>query len=245
MYDFNENEYGEDEINEENEEEILGFSRLEHDIIESNNDINALTFTHQILNNNQNNLNIDNEDDLVEENVLNENDEYNPTLKLNIKLGTDELARYQCADHKLDLVVKKAIKMHTELTNIIFKINKSNKHFKRCCKLSKIFREKKCRLRIQGKQRWSLVYLILESTKKAYDKNAFDQNDQERCCPVSIEKIELYLQILKPLYLLNIVLQSNHSTIADVIPGKKNKKIVNFKHLFYFFLYFCRYKKAY
>ena len=156
---------------------------------------------------------------------FNDTDEYDPLLgnpipNLNIRLGTDILPRYKCADHKLDLVVKKSIKKHSELSNMITKLNTSNKHFKRVCKLSKIFREKKCRLRLQGKQRWSLVYLILESTKKAHEKKAFDQEDPERCCPISLEKIELYLQILKPLYLLNISLQSNHSTIADTIPGE-------------------------
>ena len=130
------------------------------------------------------------------------------------------MPRYQCADHKLDIVVKTAIKNHTELTKIIQTLNRSNKHFKRVCKLSKIFRKKKCRLRLQGKKRWSLVYLILESTKRAFDRGAFIQDDPERKCPIPYEKIEMYLQILKPLYLLNISFQSNHSTIGDVIPGE-------------------------
>ena len=69
-------------------------------------------------------------------------------------------------------------------------------------------------------------YLILESTKRALDKKAFDQSDDEKRCPINVEKIETYLQILKPLYLLNISLQSNYSTIGDVLPGKYIKSIL-------------------
>ena len=232
MYDLEEGEELEKEDESgEDEEERLGFAQLEADIIESNNDINKLTFANQIINSNNNNLDEANdENDPIDVNAFEQDQEfYDPTFgksvtNLIINLGTDELPRFQCADHKLDIVVKKAIKMHSELSSSLQKLNKSNAHFKRVCKLSKIFRKKKCRLRLQGKQRWSLVYLILEATKKAYDKNAFDQNDQERRCPIPYDKIELYLQILKPLYLLNISLQSNHSTIADVIPGIKAYK---------------------
>ena len=95
-------------------------------------------------------------------------------------------------------------------------MNKSNAHFKRVFKLSRVFRKKKCRLRLEIKTRWSTFYLLLLSTKKAYDKGAFSKGAQ---CPVSLQTIETYFQILKPLYLLNVSFQSNHSTIADVIPG--------------------------
>lgn len=234
MYDLGEENQENDEnlnlIDGEIDEEQLGFDCLETDIIESNTDANSVTFNNIIQTSNQNNLDDENDSDgqadpIVSsafDNIEHELFDQNlgkPISKLNINLGTDDLPRYQCADHKLDIAVKTAIKMHPELTKIIQILNKSNNHFKRVCKLSKIFRKKKCRLRLQGKQRWSLVYLILESTKRAFDKEAFDQNDPQKKCPVPYEKIELYLQILKPLYLLNISLQSNHSTIGDVIPG--------------------------
>jgi hypothetical protein len=91
------------------------------------------------------------------------------------------------------------------------------------CKLSKIFRKNKCRLRLESKTRWSAVYLLLLSVKKAYEKNAFDNSDHEKRCPVDLELIETYISILKPIYVIifktNIRFQSSHSTIADVIPG--------------------------
>ena len=89
-------------------------------------------------------------------------------------------------------------------------------------KLSRVFRNKKCRLRLESNSnRWSPVYLMLLSTKRGYEKKAFKQNDPELKCPVPLNTIETYLQILKPLYLLNVSWQSSHSTIADTIPGNK------------------------
>jgi hypothetical protein len=143
----------------------------------------------------------------------------NPIENLKINLGSDDIPRYQCANHKLDIVIRKAIQNHSEILAIVKKLNKSNAHFKRTCKLSRAFRKKKCRLRLECKSRWSAVYLLLLSVKKAYEKNAFDNNNPDKMCPVPLETIEKYLSILKPLYVLNCSFQSSHSTIADVIPG--------------------------
>jgi hypothetical protein len=85
--------------------------------------------------------------------------------------------------------------------------------------LARSFREKKCRLRIENVTRWSSAYLMLESVKKAYDRNAFNQSDPEMRCPVDRETVEIYLQILKPAYILNVSFQNNHSSIADVVVG--------------------------
>ena len=240
LYNLDEEEImsnNENPIRDEIDEEQLGFECLETDIIESNTDANSITFSNIIQISNQNNLEDENDSDgqadPIDQASLDETEQElfdqnlgKPISTLNINLGTDDLPRYQCADHKLDIAVKTAIKMHPEFTKIVQTLNKSNNHFKRVCKLSKIFRNKKCRLRVQGKQRWSLVYLILESTKRALDKKAFDQSDDEKRCPINVEKIETYLQILKPLYLLNISLQSNYSTIGDVLPGKYIKSIL-------------------
>ena len=104
---------------------------------------------------------------------------------LNINLASSDLPRYQCANPKLDIVGRKAVKLHRELTEIAKKLNKSNARCRRVIKLTKVFRKKKWRLRLESKTRWSPFYLLLLSTKKAYDKGAFDQNDSERRCPVS------------------------------------------------------------
>jgi hypothetical protein len=67
---------------------------------------------------------------------------------------------------------------------------------------------------------------MLLSVKKAYDKKMFDGNNR---CSVDLKTVEVYLQILKPAYILCLQFQFNHSTIAHVIPSVKQlnkKKIV-------------------
>ena len=72
--------------------------------------------------------------------------------------------------------------------------------------------------RLENLTRWFSAYLMLLSVKKEYDRNMF--ND-ENPCSVDLETIEIYLQILKPVYILSQQFQFNHSTIADVIPSIK------------------------
>lgn len=60
---------------------------------------------------------------------------------------------------------------------------------------------------------------MLVSVKKAYDKNAFDNENPELRCPVQIETLETYMKILKPAYDFSIGIQANHLSIADVIPA--------------------------
>jgi hypothetical protein len=47
-------------------------------------------------------------------------------------------------------------------------------------------------------------------------KNAFAA---ESPCPVSLQVIETYIQILKPAYEFNLVMQKTESTIGDVVPS--------------------------
>jgi hypothetical protein len=211
----------EEEIEKESEEEILDFDGLEGLI----NNVSKEENTNTVLNlagqqDDENEVQIcDDLNDLDKVDFNFEEQHQNkPMLNLKINLGSDDLPRYQCGNHKLDIVGRKAVKSHPQLLNITKKINKSNVHFKKVIKLSKIFRENKCRLRLESKTRWSTFYLLLLSVKKAYAKGCFNENNLE--CPVSIASIDLYWAILKPLYMLNISWQSNHSTIADIVPGK-------------------------
>ena len=60
---------------------------------------------------------------------------------------------------------------------------------------------------------------MLESVKRAYDNGAFSV-DGDITCPVDLETIELYLQFLKPAYLLSFSFQLSDSWIAETIPGR-------------------------
>ena len=127
-----------------------------------------------------------------------------------------------CACHKMNLAIRKAIKQHSTLCSILRILNKSNTHFRKSCKFSHVFRSKKCRVRLENLTRWSSSYLLLESVKRAYDKNVFVQGNPEKECPISLSKIETYLQILKPAYILSTQFQQNNSSIADIIPSKND-----------------------
>ena len=74
----------------------------------------------------------------------------NNLLKINLR--SDELPRYECANHKLDLAAKRAVKEHPELVEICSKLHNSNKHFRKVVKLSKIFRKKNVDLELRVKQ---------------------------------------------------------------------------------------------
>ena len=94
-------------------------------------------------------------DGQVDENIdLNFQTDYKePQIEnLTINLGTNDLPRFSCANHELNLGVRKAIKNHKPLSILLIKINKANAHFKSVCKLN-IFRKKKARLRLVNKTR--------------------------------------------------------------------------------------------
>ena len=141
---------------------------------------------------------------------------------LNINLGSDQQPRFSCDCHKLNCAVRKSIKQHKHFSSILKKLNSSNAHFKRSIALNKIFKEKKCRLRLINDIRWSSQFLMLESCLRAYNNGAFDTDDEQIKCPVSMAVIETYVRILKPAYLFSINMQYNNSTMMDIIPGVLN-----------------------
>jgi hypothetical protein len=128
------------------------------------------------------------------------------------------LPRFSCANHKLNLAVRHAIKMHQPLCNALKALNSANAHVRRCIQLNSVFRMKKCRLRLENLTRWSSAYLMLESVKKAYDRDMFNTDNPELKCPIDLKTIEIYIQILKPCYLASIHFQMPNSSIADTIP---------------------------
>lgn len=98
-------------------------------------------------------------------------------------------------------------------------LNRSNAHIRKTIQLNKTFAKKKSRLRIENATRWSSAFLMLESVKRAYVKNAFIDENEELKCPVSLKKVEIYLQILQPAYRLSISFQNNKSPISLLIPS--------------------------
>ena len=93
------------------------------------------------------------------------------------------------------------------LKNYTKNIRKSN------LKIS-IFKIEKCRMRCENATRWSSAFLTVFSVYKAY-KRGIKMDD----CPLTLEKIEFYLQILLPGYKFSIGFQRTKSSIAEVLPS--------------------------
>lgn len=105
---------------------------------------------------------------------------------------------------------------HGYLLEIFRILSISNDTIRSSIKLNRIFKNLLCRPRIYQKTRWCGGILLLFSNKRAYDKGAYDLPGVT--CPVSLETIELYIQLLLPAYYTTLGWEKNNSSIADVIP---------------------------
>jgi hypothetical protein len=109
-----------------------------------------------------------------------------PLDKLDLKIGETDVKKFNCGNHKLNIALRQAFELHEEFRDILKKINKCNSYIRNTIKLNKvnyfnvsfndktntikkIFKDKKCRLRIENLTRWSSTFLMLESVKRAYD----------------------------------------------------------------------------
>ena len=75
--------------------------------------------------------------------------------------------------------------------------------------------KKKARLSIANKTRWSSEFLVLISHHKAYKRGVFTDLHP---CPVKLEALEIYIQILVPAFTFNLVMQRTNSSICDLLP---------------------------
>lgn len=98
---------------------------------------------------------------------------------------------------------------------LAIKINYAAKA-KNSINLYKLNISKKARLKLEIITRWSASYMMLESFQKAYLRKAFADDNP---CPVKLETIELYMQILLPAFKFNLVMQKTSCSIADVVPN--------------------------
>jgi hypothetical protein len=105
---------------------------------------------------------------------------------------------------------------------------------------------------VYQKTRWLGAINLLLSTKRAYEKEAFLFSETE--CPVDLETIEIYIQILLPSYFTTLNWERNNSSIADVIPcvlfliyawKKIDIQDIKAKELCYFLIHFIREKFKY
>jgi hypothetical protein len=113
----------------------------------------------------------------------------------NLEIGSNKVARYNCAAHKMNLVIRKAIKRNPHLSKLLISLSKLKTNVKKSIHKSKLHRNKRANLVKQNFTRWSSSFMMLFSYYKAYHRGVFT-NEHE--CPVSKDEIGDYLQILLP-----------------------------------------------
>ncbi len=138
-----------------------------------------------------------------------------PIKNLKIKIGSSNLPRFCCACHKLNLAVRHPIESHGAICKILSKINSSNASIRRLVKLNNVFADKKCRLRIENLTRWSSSFLMLESVKRAYNKGAFNDENEELRCHLKIRTPKIRTPTTKP----------TNSKVNDIFSFADSKQI--------------------
>jgi hypothetical protein len=158
------------------------------------------------------------------------------------------LPRFSCANHKLSVAINKALINQIYLLDILKQLSSSNGSLRNCLQTNRVFRNLKCRPKTYQKTRWLGGILLLFSNKRAYDKGAFTENIE---CPISLEKIEIYIQILLPSYYVTLGWEKNGSSISCVIPSvlymvnawdKMEISDAQAKELCYFLIHFVKVK---
>ena len=134
---------------------------------------------------------------------------------MNIKVGSINIPRYSCTAHKLNICVRKSILNNSVVSEFFKELSKFSSSTRHSIPRSLIHRNKKSKLRTDNATRWGSTFLMLESILKAHKRGAFNSCSD---FPYSLRTLEIYYQILQPLYQFNVFIQRSDSTIADVIP---------------------------
>jgi len=98
--------------------------------------------------------------------------------------------------------VLKASALHQKyLAEKIKKLSTMASTIRNSIKHSKLFGEAKCRPKTENSTRWFSLEV-----------------------PMTVDKIEMYLQIFEPAYNISLIFQRTESTICDVLPSLLNSK---------------------
>jgi hypothetical protein len=136
--------------------------------------------------------------------------------KLEINLGSDDIFRISCVNHKINLAIRTAIISHPVICNIFKTLNKFCDNIRSAIATNNVCKEFRTRLCLENATRWGSAFSILEMYKKAFDRGVFKNMD---CAlPFDISTINLLLEILKPAYAMSLNFQSKRANIADVVP---------------------------
>ncbi len=119
-------------------------------------------------------------------------------------LGSSDLPRISCENHKINLAVRSAIKKHKTLSNQMRKLNIWITKIRKSVELTKVFANAKCRQRLENETRWGSTFLMLEQIVKADKRGLLEEIKNETPCPLSLPIIKNYL-ILSAMHTFSIL----------------------------------------
>ncbi len=110
---------------------------IDVEIDEAINHVDDLTFTYKV-NDYEQAINEEN-DDLIELEI-NDSSLYksNQIDELNLQIGGNEIIRFSCACHKLNVSIRHAINLHDDFKLLLATLNKSSSHIRNTIKLNKV-----------------------------------------------------------------------------------------------------------
>ncbi len=103
------------------------------------------------------------ENDELEENGWrsDEENEFQSKTRFEIEIQSDKLPRFSCANHKLNLAVRRAIENNQSVSSELKQLNKFVNKVRRSHNMNRIFQDYRCRLRFENKTRWGSAFLCL------------------------------------------------------------------------------------
>lgn len=104
-------------------------------------------------------------DDSDDQEYLNNTKPALSDIKLEIR--SKIIPRYSCANHKLNLAIRKSIKENPQVEQLFKDLSKYASKSKKKLEISRLMRRKKSKLRTNNKIRWGSGFLMLSTFIKA------------------------------------------------------------------------------
>ena len=118
----------------------VGFvaSDIDVEIDECIHDVSKLNYSHPIKSNSTSE-----ENEEINFDEFNYSTQYDltkgsPFEKLDIVIDGNQITRFSCCNHKLNLALRHAFQLHSEFLNILCLLNKSNAHIRNTIALNKV-----------------------------------------------------------------------------------------------------------
>ncbi|RMZ96368.1 zinc finger BED domain-containing 4-like, partial [Brachionus plicatilis] len=135
---------------------------------------------------------------------------------IDLVIGSNLFPRFNCSAHKLNIAVRKAVTNSPNISELVSKCGKYVANFRKSKHMYGRFRDKKCTLSRQNFTRWNSTYRMLFSILKASKAGLFGE---ENLCPADINDLEIYIQILKPVFIMTNDIQSKFANISIIVPS--------------------------